>query len=537
MGILLTGCTANFPSMALVAGGIRGYNHPVQRVHRYLRPPWRTGGIVYQGTSSHTASRRDDRRRNSRLKAPSIIYAQLGSDNGGIVVNLGLDGIACHAAQQLTVKKNSTLNLRLRGSGLNAEVVGEIIWLGATQREVGIRFKNLPTGGQNDIADWVERQTQVCEPSPLEDRSQLKPMPAMPGIGATGQKLAPHSLSAALAMSKAIPVDSASTAKAGAAEPSLPASMNSVARAPGATPMPQFVSPAPQSNTPADKLDGPVEARNAGSPASQVQREPQQPSQTKPVPEASPIKYPVPSQGHDSPTMVSSEKQTLTVPKEPAQASAESPSQTAVSNLEKNVLILWDRIFRRADRLLEGEAAARWIPPALLATWRRGNREQKLLLAGKVAACFGIFALTLTLALAQVESSLGRPQPQKGGSQQQSTAPPVVSIDTVGSIPSGPIQAPLAMPAPHPSLPPPPPPPPTFLEGIENSLSGNQPDPAPPPEINADQVRVIVWVSKSNGYYYCTDDAFYKSVQPGAFTSQGNALQSGYRSILGQFCN
>jgi hypothetical protein len=526
----------NFHWLPLVAEGIRGYNHSAGRVHRYLRPPWRIGGIVYQATSSQTASRRDDRRRNPRLKAPSIIYAQLGSDNGGIVVNLGLNGVSCHAAQQLTVKKNSTLNLRLRGSGLNAEVVGEIIWLGATQREVGIRFKNLSTGEQNDIADWIGRHTEGSEPSPLQDRSQLKPMPAMPGIAVTGQKLAPHSLSAALAMAKAIPVDSASSANAGAVEPSLPASLNSVARVSVATPMPPFVAPAQQSIVPADKLDSHVEAQNADSLASQVQRRPQQPFRYRPVPEASPIEHPVSSQAPDSPAKVSSEKQTLTVRKEPAQTSAESPGKTALSNFEKNVLILWDRIFRRTDRLLESEAAGRWIPPALLGAWRRGNHQQKLLLAGKVAACFGIFALTLTLAIAQVESSLGRPE--KGGSPQQSTAPPVASIVTVGSTtPAGPIQAPLAMPAPHPSLPAPPPPPPTLLEGIENSLSGKQPDPAPPPEINGDQVRVTVWVSKSNGYYYCTDDAFYKSVQPGTFTSQGNALQSGYRSILGQFCN
>jgi len=490
---------------------------------------------VYHATSSQTASSRDDRRRNPRHKAPSIIYAQLGSDNGGIVVNLGLDGVACHAAQPLTVKKNSTLNLRLRGSGLNADVVGEIIWVGATQREVGIRFKNLPTGEQNDIAGWIERHTLVCEPSPLQDRSQLKPMPAMPGIGATGQKLVPHSLSAALAMSKAIPVDSPSSAEAGAVEPSLPASLNSVARVPDATPMPQFVSPAKQSHVPADKLDGHVEARNADLPASEVQRKAQQSFPNRPVPEASPIEHPVPSQAPDLPARVSSEMQTLTVRKEPAQTSVGSPGKTALSNLEKNVLILWDRIFRRADRLLESESAERWIPPALLAAWRRGNRQQKLLLAGTVAGCFGILALTLTLAVAQVESSVGRPE--KGGSQQQSAAPPVASIVSVGSAASGLIQAPLATPAPHPSLPPPQPPPPSLLEGIENSLTGKEPDPAPPPEINADQVRVMVWVSKSTGYYYCIDDAYYKSVQPGAFTSQGDALQSGFRSLLGQFCN
>jgi hypothetical protein len=46
-----------------------------------------------------------------------------------------------------------------------------------------------------------------------------------------------------------------------------------------------------------------------------------------------------------------------------------------------------------------------------------------------------------------------------------------------------------------------------------------------------------VWTSKSSGYYYCTDDPYYKTVNPGAFMLQGDALQNGYRPILGQFCD
>jgi hypothetical protein len=57
------------------------------------------------------------------------------------------------------------------------------------------------------------------------------------------------------------------------------------------------------------------------------------------------------------------------------------------------------------------------------------------------------------------------------------------------------------------------------------------------PTIDDDQLRVQVWTSKNSGYYYCTDDPYAKSAQPGAFMSQGDALQSGYRPILGQFCD
>ena len=55
--------------------------------------------------------------------------------------------------------------------------------------------------------------------------------------------------------------------------------------------------------------------------------------------------------------------------------------------------------------------------------------------------------------------------------------------------------------------------------------------------INDDQAGVQVWTSKTSGYYYCTDSDFYKTVQPGTFMTQSDAMQSGYRARLGKFCN
>jgi hypothetical protein len=48
---------------------------------------------------------------------------------------------------------------------------------------------------------------------------------------------------------------------------------------------------------------------------------------------------------------------------------------------------------------------------------------------------------------------------------------------------------------------------------------------------------VQVWTSKTSGYYYCTDEPYYKSIRPGAYMSQRDALQSGYQPKLGQFCD
>jgi hypothetical protein len=55
--------------------------------------------------------------------------------------------------------------------------------------------------------------------------------------------------------------------------------------------------------------------------------------------------------------------------------------------------------------------------------------------------------------------------------------------------------------------------------------------------IKKDQDGVPVWISKNNGYYYCADSRYYRTLSPGAFMPQGKALQSGYQPKLGHPCD
>jgi len=139
---------------------------------------------MLSASSSHGTSGLSERRRKPRLSADSIIYVQLGSENGGIVVNLGTDGMAVHAAMELTAEKNSQFQLRLRGSGLNTELLGELVWLGATRKEVGISFRSPSAQVQKDIADWIERQNNAggiviaSAPKKYEPASAVSPVAA-----------------------------------------------------------------------------------------------------------------------------------------------------------------------------------------------------------------------------------------------------------------------------------------------------------------------------------------------------------------------
>jgi hypothetical protein len=59
---------------------------------------------------------------------------------------------------------------------------------------------------------------------------------------------------------------------------------------------------------------------------------------------------------------------------------------------------------------------------------------------------------------------------------------------------------------------------------------------APKGDISKEQAAVPVWISKQNGYYYCGGSPDVQTSQPGSWTTQGEALQSGYQPKFRKLC-
>jgi hypothetical protein len=196
-------------------------------------------------------------------------------------------------------------------------------------------------------------------------------------------------------------------------------------------------------HVPAGELDEQSQSRDTDSSASPVQSLVEQPLHNQPLSELSPIEHPHQSPAGNSSPMVLPEEPMPPVSEGLPQASEERPGESEICKTEEIEPIPQDGASRPPDNLLEVTATERWIPPALLAAWKRGNRQHKYLLAGIAAACSVIFALILTLAVAQVDSSLGRSS--GSGSWQQFTARPAVSSVSVDSLRTDPLQAPPAL--------------------------------------------------------------------------------------------
>jgi hypothetical protein len=478
-----------------------------------------------------------ERRSNPRLKVSSLIYAQLGSDNGGIVLNLGMDGLACCAAHSLIADMNSVIHLRLRGSGLNADITGKLAWVAGTQKEVGISFKSLPDQVRQNIADWIARESQPVISDGAEQARQEKTNSAIAEIAVPEKRTALASLSAALALSRATSVDHA---------PPAPEALKQTDPLAESTAGTFPLAPTP-GTIPATENSNPGRERITGQTEFQGRRI----ESNSPTVSESGIKNLMPinrsttgvPQARDTEQVRVEVKKDIAAPQKPAKIAHAAPPQ-APTEISAHVKIAKNKVAESLvnapisaalRRLYSAILAQKSIPQSFLSAWKGLNVEQKKLLTHIGSGCVGLLiGLILILALnlshgSSKRSSEGKFTPQStirsvspdlnAGDLHDSQDQPVATKSTISSG-----NQPLAS-QPQPSV----------FSKVMNGIFGNGSDGTS--KISDYQMGLEVWTSQSTGYYYCSDDPYAKQVQPGSPMLQGDALQAGYRPRLGQFCN
>ncbi|HTC64577.1 MAG TPA: PilZ domain-containing protein [Candidatus Saccharimonadales bacterium] len=493
-------------------------------------------------TKWNSPPRPEERRSSLRLKVSSLIYAQIGDDNGGIVLNLGIDGLACHAAHNLNADRNSALNLRLRGSGLNAQITGELAWIAETQKEVGISFKSLPAHVRQDIADWIARESQPATPSGPEQTPLPKTVSVIADIALPEKRTVLRSLSAALALSHATSKgqDPPTVAAVSQADSSLQAShveSTAVIFPLGSTsetfPATEKVSPAAEQI--ADRREDREHLVENNSPV--VLESPN----TNLVPNNLPITSELPA--NEIGQLDTEVIKASASPQKPAKAAPSAPPQspTEIRNYVKigkntvakptvgtpiSATLSFSHVAMRAEK---------WIPQSCLSVWKGLNDRHKKLFTHIGSGCIGLLiGLMLVLAMTMSHGSSARSSESKPA--PQSTIQPVSPDLRTDDLQDG--QDPgLATKSPTPitSKSQSDQPKSSIFSKIINNVFGDNADGTH--KISDYQMGLEVWTSQSTGYYYCSDDPYAKQVQPGSPMLQGDALQAGYRPRLGQFCN
>lgn len=101
-----------------------------------------------------SALRRTERRIDPRRQVSSIIYVQLGEDNGGVILNVGEGGLAVQAALALTVENLPPLRFQLSVNKW-VQASAQIAWLTQSKRTAGLRFQGLSENARSEIREWL----------------------------------------------------------------------------------------------------------------------------------------------------------------------------------------------------------------------------------------------------------------------------------------------------------------------------------------------------------------------------------------------
>jgi len=101
----------------------------------------------------------NDRRAHPRQRIRSLAYVHLGESNGGIVLNISESGLALQAAEALDAGESPlAMRIEIPRSRKPLEVSGEIVWVGESRKEAGLRFVDLKEGALKRIRAWMARE-------------------------------------------------------------------------------------------------------------------------------------------------------------------------------------------------------------------------------------------------------------------------------------------------------------------------------------------------------------------------------------------
>ncbi len=129
---------------------------------------------TFISSSSEKFPRSGERRRLPRRRIYALAYLEVGSDNGGMVLDLSEYGLALQAFNPLI--DLTRVNLRIQPPKSRKKIVAtaEITWLSESQTEAGLRFLDLSEDARMEIADWVSAETAAPEPPLLDESASQK---------------------------------------------------------------------------------------------------------------------------------------------------------------------------------------------------------------------------------------------------------------------------------------------------------------------------------------------------------------------------
>jgi TonB family protein len=100
------------------------------------------------------------KKRSSRQRIETLVYAELGPGNGGFPINLSEEGMAFQGIQPLEKGHVISIRFKLPGTHDKVEATGQVAWLNELGKGGGLQFIDLSQKTRHLIHHWLDLQAQ-----------------------------------------------------------------------------------------------------------------------------------------------------------------------------------------------------------------------------------------------------------------------------------------------------------------------------------------------------------------------------------------
>ena len=108
----------------------------------------------------------------------SLVYAPLGNDNGGIVLDVSEIGLSIRLAMPLGAEGIYRLHFQLPQTGNPIELSGRVAWVGDSRKEVAVEFVDLTSEARQSIQEWMAFEASgggVSQDAPRAEAPDTRP--------------------------------------------------------------------------------------------------------------------------------------------------------------------------------------------------------------------------------------------------------------------------------------------------------------------------------------------------------------------------
>lgn len=156
-------------------------------------------------------------RRSARLRVESLMYLDLGPENGGFPINISEDGMAFQGIRPLQKDEEICIAIKLDGINEPVTAIARIVWLTESRKAGALQFVDLPEASRNHIRQWIELQRKAESP---QHSAEMRISPGKPRPKPT--PASPIPVLAAVSVSSTAPAQSAAIVEPVPARPPAP---------------------------------------------------------------------------------------------------------------------------------------------------------------------------------------------------------------------------------------------------------------------------------------------------------------------------